>query len=161
MLPTDNTALALKFGGADHGDWLARCDAGMQATFDSLIAHGRFTGAFECLLAHLTKTETIRTRVHGPGPTWAQAVDAFDCAVDRQQPAQLATIAALVDAAHQPPAVEPAVLRAVPGEVCGHQRGPWRCIRPNHPSNPGGHVYHSLTGSDIPDRHDATEAVQS
>lgn len=100
-LPTDNSSLALRFGGADPAEWLARVDAGIDATVTSLLTHRRYTGAVECLLAHLVKTETTRTRIHGPAPTWADAVANFECAVDRQRPAQIQAVAALLTYTHR------------------------------------------------------------
>lgn len=101
-IAADNVALALRLAGPNPGDWLARTDAVDQATYDALVHARRFTEACDFMLAHLARTEVTRTRVHGPGPTWDRAVTAFEHAVDRQQPAQIQTISALLEYAHQP-----------------------------------------------------------
>jgi hypothetical protein len=202
-----NMDLALRLAQPDPVEWLHRVDAGVTATFDSLHTGRCYTEAYQLLASHLTKTEVTRTRVHGPGPTWAQAVEGFECAVDRQQPAQIATISALIAAAHAPsalrlvsgdvnvtrppvhesgpagskdpttssaapfrPARGPASpetplpsLSPAPGPSCGHvhENGHWVCQEDEHPHNPGGHVYYSLTGSDVADRHTASEAQEA
>jgi hypothetical protein len=100
-VPT-NVDLAFRFAQPDPGQWLSRVDAGVTATFDHLHATRRYAEAYQLLASHLAKTEVTRRREYGPGPDWDQAVDRFACAVDRQQPAQIATISALIAAAHDP-----------------------------------------------------------
>lgn len=186
--PTTNLAIAL--GVISPGEWLAQVDAANQATFDHFVSHRRFTEAFEFLLGHLQRTEVTRTRELGPGPSWADAVDAFHCAVDRQAPEQMQLIhlfvvggvnATRTPAAYQgfgnegrPPtagsvnspagscAPDVPTLSPVPGPLCGHvdELTGLACCTDAHPRNPGGHYYRSSSGSDVADNHTRTEAQE-
>lgn len=66
-----NTAIVL--GRIAPDEWLRQVDAGVQATFDKLVARGRIHDAYTLLGAHLAKTETTRRRLHGAGPGLADA----------------------------------------------------------------------------------------
>lgn len=67
----DNTTIVL--GRVTPDEWLRQVDAGIQATFDKLVARRRIHDAYVMLGAHLAKTETTRRRLHGAGPTLADA----------------------------------------------------------------------------------------
>lgn len=185
--PTDNLSIAL--GVITPTEWLRQVDVVSQVTFEHFLARRQFQQAFDFLLGHLQRTEVTRTRVLGPGPSWVEAVDAFECALDRQGPEQMAQIHLFVGgvnatptpAAYRGPGTEgrPATAGSVnspagscasdvptlvplAGALCGHVDELTRlaCVTDAHPRNPGGHYYRSSCGSDVVDRHTRTEAQE-
>lgn len=166
--PTDNLAIAL--GSVSRAQWLQQIDVANQATFEAFLARGRYLEACEFLLGHLQRTEVTRTRVQGPGPSWADAVDAFHCAVDRQAPEQMQLIHLFVVGGvnatpasvacqgtgdeGRPHSAAPTAgscapdaptLAPVHGPLCGHvdERTGLVCCTDAHPRNPGAHFYRS------------------
>lgn len=90
MAATDNLSIAL--GVVSRTDWLAQVDTIAEITFEALLRQHRFADAAAALLAHLTRTEVTRTRVHGPAPDWPAAVQRFEEALARQAPEHMALI---------------------------------------------------------------------
>jgi len=160
MLERSNTSIVL--AGITPEQWLAQVDAGVGSTFRALIARHRFYEASALMLAHLEKTETVRTRVHGHAPAFdlvvVEARMAYyenfrDCAlramtrnhqlvggvnVTRAGHAAAAPGSKVTPAEHVPVALT-LVPCAPDNTTCDWAFGPWRCDSTPHPEQPDEH----------------------
>ena len=64
----------------DEAGWLAQVDAAVNRSVQRLALGGRPDLAAEMLTAHIVKTETVRTRVHGPASSYVEAARRFNSA---------------------------------------------------------------------------------
>lgn len=80
----DNVGIVLD--QVDQASWLAQVDAAVNRSVQRLALGGRHDLAAEMLAAHVVKTETVRTKVHGPAASYFEAARRFnaaaaDCAI--------------------------------------------------------------------------------
>ena len=77
--PRDRSNAAI-LGSVDEAGWLAQVDAAVNRSVQRLALGGRPDLAAEMLTAHIVKTETVRTRVHGPASSYVEAARRFNSA---------------------------------------------------------------------------------